>query len=1022
MRQKYLLLITVLTSLCLIPATTVFADLPQEIDLTTPYEGVMRIYGDEPGSYIGLSVSSGDIDGDGVDDVIIGALRANPEGRENAGEVFVVFGSPDLKSLDVKDLRESPERVLRIQGKITGSEFGGAVATGDMDGDGYDDILIGALHGGTENRFDTGEAYIVFGSSDLPVAGTIDVSDSPQNVIALYGENPGTVLIITPTSSTVTLGDEFGVAVSTGDINGDGYSDAIVGAWYADPYGREDAGKTYVIFGSEDMREREDIDLHESTSGVLSIAGVGYTLDYPDNSGFYVGAGDINGDSFDDVIVGAKFADPHGKPNTGEVYIVFGSEDIISAQEIDLANPQRSIVRIMGSDPHDYTGSKLNTGDINGDGFVDVLIDAYSAESPDRPNAGRTYVVFGSEDMENGGNIDLGGEHHNVLTIFGEYAEDHLGKPSSGDINGDGIGDLIFQSDCADPGGRQQAGEAYILFGSRNLASQDDIDLLDSTPDIIRISGDRQGSYMGFVSSSGDLDGDGYDDAILGAHGASPDGRSSAGMVYVVWGEQFGGQVEGEEKLIIDAPENVSPGNPFWVDITASNVKDLFGVSFVMKYSQGFYIDVETTEAGDFLGDDVISYFNVVESTFEVAVGITRKAGQEGVNGSGVVARIKFISESSTPEGNAVEFTLDEITAYDAEGLPLSLTGIGSVTVIRTGITVWPGDTNNDGIVNQADILPIGLYWDLTGPARENTSIMWKGQFCQPWTPVSGAYADADGTGKVDQGDVLAIGFNWSKMHTVSNNPANKPENTAGIIRPVPLVEMPISAGEEFRIEIQMEEVHSLFGLSFVLDYDKKESIEPLSVEYRSFLGDDVVFLPQINKSADKVAVGISRKSGQSGVDGSGTIVDVHFKMLKDVTEETTITFSLNELVVTDHTGERIGVVPLDGYIGLKTGIFENNSLPAEFALKQNYPNPFNPVTTIDYTIPSGNSGRVRLDIYDMRGGLVRTLFDTQGSPGTYSAAWDGKDEHGDRISSGMYMYSLQAGKHVITRKMLLVK
>ena len=167
------------------------------------------------------------------------------------------------------------------------------------------------------------------------------------------------------------------------------------------------------------------------------------------------------------------------------------------------------------------------------------LIDAYAGEAPDRGNPGRAYVVFGSADMEYEGNIDLSIGNSNVLTIYGEYSEDHIGKPSAGDINGDGIFDLLFQSDCADPDGRSQAGEAYILIGSSDLSSRNLIDMRDETPDIIRIKGGESGGYMGFISTSGDINGDGYDDAIYGAHGSSPENRSGAGIVYVVWGDNF---------------------------------------------------------------------------------------------------------------------------------------------------------------------------------------------------------------------------------------------------------------------------------------------------------------------------------------------------------------------------------------------------------------------------------------------------------------------------------------------------
>ena len=244
-------------------ATYSYADLPQEIDLSTSYDGVMRIYGNESGDYAGLSVASGDINGDGLDDVILGAVRADPQNRWSAGEVFVVFGGQNMKSRAVADLSESPDGVLRIQGRPKmDAEFGQSLSAGDIDNDGYDDILIGAWLGGLEDREYAGAVYIVFGSSDIDETGIIDMADSPDNVIAIYGEQ---------------YGDELGVSVKAGDINGDGFCDAVMGAWYANPYGRQDAGKTYVLFGSDNLRNLETIDLQEPNTDVLTIGGIGYT-------------------------------------------------------------------------------------------------------------------------------------------------------------------------------------------------------------------------------------------------------------------------------------------------------------------------------------------------------------------------------------------------------------------------------------------------------------------------------------------------------------------------------------------------------------------------------------------------------------------------------------------------------------------------------------------------------------------------------------------------------------------------
>ena len=103
----------------------------------------------------------------------------------------------------------------------------------------------------------------------------------------------------------------------------------------------------------------------------------------------------------------------------------------------------------------------------------------------------------------------------------------------------------------------------------------------------------------------------------------------------------------------------------------------------------------------------------------------------------------------------------------------------------------------------------------------------------------------------------------------------------------------------------------------------------------------------------------------------------------------------------------------------LLVGVEETLSI---FSLSQNTPNPFNPITTIEYSIPAGNSERVKVVIYDLRGAVVRTLVDEMSSPGVHSVVWNGTDDSGSRVSSGIYLYKLQSGAFTKTHKMLLVK
>ena len=472
--------------------------------------------------------------------------------------------------------------------------------------------------------------------------------------------------------------------------------------------------------------------------------------------------------------------------------------------------------------------------------------------------------------------------------------------------------------------------------------------------------------------------------------------------------------LKSSQALVVDAPETVAQGEPFWVDIKAQDVSNLFGVSFVLSYSQENYIDVVTTEAGDFFGDDIISYIDANESAGEISVGISQKAGQAGVNGSGIVTRVQITTDNSTPDGTVVEFLLNEVVGNDPDGSPLSLTGTGDKTIIHKGIVVWPGDTNNDGTVNQADILPIGLYWHMTGPKRENASSAWTGQLCRPWDPEAAAYADANGKGEVGQADILPIGLNWGKTHSVAKIASQKSGNPAGTIQPVPLAELPISAGEEFWVEIQVNEVNSLFGVSFILTYDNQDLIVPLTVEIRDFLGADGLFFPQVDVDAGEVAVGMSLKSGQPGVDGSGTVAAVKLKALQEITSEKTITFTIYDIEANDPVGENINLTAFDGYIGLATDISES-ALPKEFALHHNYPNPFNPVTSMQFSLP--RDCRVVLKVYNTAGEKVTTLAENFFTAGMHTVDWDASG-----YSSGIYLYRLEAGDFIETKKLMLLK
>ena len=485
------------------------------------------INGIDESDYSGRSVSNaGDINGDGVDDLIIGAQGADPNGTNDAGESYVVFGGSSVGSSGTIELSTlNGTNGFVINGIDSYDTSGNSVSNaGDVNGDGVDDLIIGAV-AASPNGSISGESYVVFGGSSVGSSGTIELS-------SLNGTN-GFVI------NGINEGDNSGFSVSNaGDVNGDGVDDLIIGAVAASPNGFL-SGESYVVFGGSSVGSSGTIELStlNGTNGFV-INGI----DLFDLSGISVSnAGDVNGDGVDDLIIGAQGADPNGTYNAGESYVVFGGSSVGSSGTIELStlNGTNGFV-INGIDPGDYSGSSVsNAGDVNGDGVDDLIIGASGADPNGTNDAGESYVVFGGSSVGSSGTIELSslnGTNGFVINGINEFDNSGFSVSNAGDVNGDGVDDLITGTPFADPNG-SFSGESYVVFGGSSVGSSGTIELssLNGTNGFV-INGIDPFDSSGFsVSNAGDVNGDGVDDLIIGAEYADPNG-SYSGESYVVFG------------------------------------------------------------------------------------------------------------------------------------------------------------------------------------------------------------------------------------------------------------------------------------------------------------------------------------------------------------------------------------------------------------------------------------------------------------------------------------------------------
>jgi hypothetical protein len=487
-------------------ARTAPSSLERLVDLA-PGNVTSLIVGRQDKDQLGNDLRAGDVNGDGVADLAIGAHWGSTGGRNIQGRSYVLFGGPDRGAL--VDLANIANSNWSFMGAPFESRLGSALAIGDLSGDGVGDLALGSVLADPNGQSNGGAVYVMYGGAKA--GGHVDFLSAKPDVLITGGSRAG------------GEADRIGTDLVTGDFNGDGHVDLAVAASFRSEF----RGTVFVWWGP----------LVGGTSYNLQDSNADWTILGP-VSGAYLGtalaAADVNGDGVTDLLASAYAPTASATGDTGAVFVFFGRHD--RGGTVDLATTPADITVVgppgaflgAAQSPGSCScrGQSLQVADLTGDGVPDLLIGAPLAET----RHGAAYVVAGPLET---GTIDLATRPR--LRLAGTATEGRAGwSVAAGHLDRDDHLDVIVAAPWAVASGRSTAGLFYGLRGP--LPTQGNVDLTEASAPFLARGGETGGGNAGATVVLADTNGDGVDDLHIGLPDSAPLGRRSVGAVYVLKG------------------------------------------------------------------------------------------------------------------------------------------------------------------------------------------------------------------------------------------------------------------------------------------------------------------------------------------------------------------------------------------------------------------------------------------------------------------------------------------------------